>query len=75
MEMEKRGFLSRVKLRNTVTFQASEEPGSHLQGKVSVLLFLAYLQAGEMWILELQIVLLLKILSYCTLHGLAVLEL
>lgn len=50
-----------------------KDPPPHLQGKVGVLLFLAHLQAGQMWILELQVVLLLEILRDGALHGLSVL--
>lgn len=54
-------------------WKGHKSPQSHLQGKVGVLLFLADLQAGQMWILELQVVLLLEILRDGALHGLSVL--
>lgn len=46
-----------------------------LQRKISVLLFLPHLEAGEVGVFELQAVLLFKILSHSALHGLAIFEL
>lgn len=63
------------KIRWIKTSERTKTPPSHLQGKVGVLLFLAHLQAGQVWILELQVVLLLEILRDGALHGLSVLQL
>lgn len=55
--------------------ERTKTPPSHLQGKVGVLLFLAHLQAGQVRILELQVVLLFEILRDGALHGLSILKL
>lgn len=47
----------------------------HLQRQVGVLLFLANLQAGQVRVLQLQVVLLSEVLGYCALNCLAVLKL
>lgn len=47
----------------------------HLQRQVGVLLFLANLQARQVRVLQLQVVLLSEVLGYCALNCLAVLKL
>lgn len=63
------------KIRWIKMSERRKTPQSHLKGKVGVLLFLAHLQAGQVRILELQVVLLLEILRDGALHGLSVLQL
>ena len=48
---------------------------SYLQGQVGVLLLLSHLQAGQVRVLELQVVLLSEVLGHGALHCLAILQL
>lgn len=45
---------------------------AYLKWQVCMLLFLSHLETGKMGVFQLQIVLLLKILSYCTFHSLTI---
>lgn len=53
----------------------AQDSDSYLQWQICVFLLLSHLETGQVRVFQLQTVLLLKILSYCALHGLPILQL
>lgn len=52
-----------------------QDSDPYLQWQVRVFLLLTHLETGQVRVFQLQTVLLLKILSYCALHSLPILQL